>query len=166
MLGRLIASQIASAHGSGRWPARGQALSASFLPRLTPAFAGAGCRLDVLRRQQHYRVPEGAQHARPVVCRAARLQPDPRRRQLGEEPLDLAAPQLAPQYRLFVLVDAMHLKDMLGGIQANSHNRHRTAPLLDCINHSLALSMPSGAVHPNMFAPSRLLENGSRLSPG
>jgi hypothetical protein len=33
--GRLIASQIASAHGSSRGPARGQALRASFLPRLT-----------------------------------------------------------------------------------------------------------------------------------
>jgi hypothetical protein len=32
---RLIASQIASAHGSGLRPARGQALIASFLPRLT-----------------------------------------------------------------------------------------------------------------------------------
>src|SRR5207237_10754041 len=73
------------------------------------------------------------QQPRPPLRRAARLQPDAGRRQLAEEPLDPAAPQLPPQYRLFVPVDTVQLKDMLGGIQANSDNRHRTAPLLDCI---------------------------------
>jgi hypothetical protein len=49
---------------------------------------------------------------------------------------------------------------MLGGVQANSDNPHRTAPLLVCINHSLAHSMPSGAVHPNINPQHELLQMG------
>src|SRR5437660_11769674 len=105
MVGRLIASQIASTS------------IASFLPRLTPAFAGAGSRLDVLRRDQQHLVPQAAQPPRPVMRSAARLEADSRRRQFGEEFLDLAAPQLSPQHRRLVLVDAMDLKDMLGRVQ-------------------------------------------------
>ena len=49
-----------------------------------------------------------------------------------------------------VLIDAVHLKDMLGGIQTNSDNRHGTAPLA-----ALHTSQPGtidavGAVHPNI----------------
>jgi hypothetical protein len=60
---------------------------------------------------------------------AARLQPDPGRRQLAEELLHLAAPKLTAHNRLLVLIDAVHLEDMLGGIQTNPDNRHGTAPL-------------------------------------
>src|SRR5216684_8168220 len=119
--GRLIASQIAAAS------------IASFLPRLTPAFAGAGAGLDVLRRQHHHGVPQATQYPGPVMRSTAGLQPDPGRRQLAEELRHLAAPQLTAQNRLFVLIDAVHLKDMLGAIQANPDNRHWAAPLLDCI---------------------------------
>jgi hypothetical protein len=91
----------------------------------------------------------GAQHPRPVMRRAAGLQPDPGRRQLGKERFHLLAAKPATQHRLLLFVDTVQLKDMLGGIQANSDNTHRTAPLLDGINLSLAHSMPSGAVHPN-----------------
>src|SRR6202049_909133 len=38
--------------------------------------------------------------------------------------LDLAAPQLPPQYRLLVLVNSMNLKDMFGRIQTNPDNCH------------------------------------------
>src|SRR5258708_35785360 len=55
---------------------------------------------------------------------AARLDADSHRRQLGKEFLDLAAPQLPPQYRLLVLVSSMNLKDMFGRIQTNPDNRH------------------------------------------
>src|SRR5437899_12292769 len=55
---------------------------------------------------------------------AARFDADARRRQLGKGFLDRAAPDLPPQNRLFVLVNPMHLKDMLGRIQTNSDNRH------------------------------------------
>src|SRR5258708_36113965 len=54
---------------------------------------------------------------------AARLDADSHRRQLGKEFLDLAAPQLPPQYRLLVLVNSMNLKDMFGRIQTNPDNR-------------------------------------------
>src|SRR6202011_76430 len=70
-----------------------------------------------------------AQDPCPVVRGPARLQADPARRQLGEELLHLAAPQLTAQHRLLVLVNPVHLKDMLGGIQANPDNPHRAAPL-------------------------------------
>src|SRR6516162_10501506 len=58
-----------------------------------------------------------------------RFQPDPGRCQSVEELLHLAAPELTPDNCLLVLIDAVHLKDMLGGIQTNSDNRHGTAPL-------------------------------------
>src|SRR6267143_674041 len=67
-----------------------------------------------------------------MVRSAACLQPDPGRRQLGEEPRHRAAPKLRAQHRRFGLVDAVHLKGMLGGVQTNPDNPHRTAPLLDC----------------------------------
>src|SRR5258708_4072930 len=54
---------------------------------------------------------------------------DPGRRQLAEELLHLAAPKLTAHNRLLVLIDAVHLEDMLGGIQTNPDNRHGTAPL-------------------------------------
>jgi len=57
-----------------------------------------------------------------------RFQPDPGRCQLGEELPHLAAPELTPDNRLLVLINAVHLKDMLGGIQTNSDNRYGTAP--------------------------------------
>src|SRR6516165_9433319 len=58
-----------------------------------------------------------------------RFQPDPGRCQSVEELLHLAAPELTPDNHLLVLIDAVHLKDLLGGIQTNSDNRHGTAPL-------------------------------------
>src|SRR5258707_5373477 len=67
-----------------------------------------------------------------MVRSAARLQADPARRQLGEELRHGTAPKLRAHHRRFGLVDPMHLKDMLGGVQTNPDNPHRTAPLLDC----------------------------------
>src|SRR5262249_23629840 len=84
--------------------------------------------LDVLGRQQHCLVPEAAQHPGPMVRGAARLQPDSRRLLFFKKLLHFAALKLSTQNRLLLLVDTVHLKDVLGPIQANSHNRHRTAP--------------------------------------
>src|SRR5205823_12087425 len=86
--------------------------------------AALGVRLDVLRREQHHLMPQLAQHSRPVVRGAARLDPDPRRRQFGEDFLHLAAPDLPPQHRLLSLVDSMKLKDILGRVQTNPDNRY------------------------------------------
>jgi len=81
---------------------------------------------------------------------AAGFDPDPGRRQLGKELLQRAAPYLPTQHRPLGVVDAMHLKDMLGSIQTNPDNRHWAAPLAALFNHhSLAHLMPSGAVHTN-----------------
>src|SRR6516165_7367031 len=59
----------------------------------------------------------------------ARFQPDPGRCQPVEELPHLATPELTPDNRMLVLIDAVHSKDVLGGIQTNSVNRHGTAPL-------------------------------------
>src|SRR3979490_1128307 len=67
-----------------------------------------------------------------MVRSPARHQADPARRQLGEDLRHRTAPKLRAQHRRFGLVDPMHLKDMLGGVQTNPDNPHRTAPLLDC----------------------------------
>jgi len=45
-----------------------------------------------------------------------RFQPDPGRCQPVEELPHLAAPELTPDNHLLVLIDAVHLKDVLGGI--------------------------------------------------
>jgi hypothetical protein len=58
-----------------------------------------------------------------------RFQPDPGRCQLVEELLHFAAPKLTAENRYLVLIDAVHLKDMLGDIPTYSDNRHGTAPL-------------------------------------
>src|SRR5215813_582305 len=60
---------------------------------------------------------------------ATRFQSDPGRCQPVEELPHLAAPELKPDNSLLVLIDAVHLKDVLGGIQSNSDNRQGTAPL-------------------------------------
>ena len=52
-----------------------------------------------------------------LPARSGRCQPT-------EELPHLAASELTADNRLLVLIDAVHLKDMLGGIQANSDNRH------------------------------------------
>src|SRR5260370_21739541 len=115
--------------------------------------AAVGAGLEVGRRDRARRVPQAAPPPRPRVRGAARLQPDPGRRQLAEELRHLAASHLPAQHCLLALVDPMHLKDVLGGIKANPDNHHWAAPLAALFNHhSLAHSMPSGAVHPNINA--------------
>src|SRR6516162_4427792 len=108
--GRLIGSQIASAS------------FASFLPRLTYGLMYCG-------GSQNHLVPKPAQQLSPIMRGTTRFQPDPGRCQLVEELLHFAAPKLTAENRYLVLIDAMHLKDMLGDIQTNSDNRHETAPL-------------------------------------
>jgi hypothetical protein len=78
------------------------------------------------------------------------FQPDPGRRQPIEELPHLAASELTADNRLLVLIDAVHLKDMLGGIQANSDNRHGTAPLLALQTSQPGTTDAVGAVHPNI----------------
>src|SRR3981081_2072333 len=86
-----------------------------------------------------------------MVRSAARLQADPARRQLGEELRHRTAPKLRAQHRCFGLVDPMHLKDMLGGVQTNPDNPHRTAPLLDCTITAWHYRCRRGASPPTFF---------------
>jgi hypothetical protein len=104
--GRLIASQIASAS------------FASFLPRLTYGLMYCGGSKTT-----------SCPSPRPIMRGTTRFQPDPGRCQPAEKLSHLAAPKLTADNRLLVLIDAVHLKDMLGGIQTNPDNCHGTAPL-------------------------------------
>jgi hypothetical protein len=90
--GCAAATLIAAAHGSGLWPARGQALLRSFLLRLTIACPGEGRGLDVLWRDQAHAVPKRPQCAAPVVRAAARFQRHLDRRQPFKEGQQLAPP--------------------------------------------------------------------------
>src|SRR5207237_7483767 len=88
-----------------------------------------------LRWHQKHFMPQALQNPRPVMRGAARLDPDSRRRQFGEEFLDLAAPNLASQHRRLGLVNPMNLKEMFGRIQPNPDNRHMDgSPWLRCPN--------------------------------
>jgi hypothetical protein len=83
---------------------------------------------------------------------AARLDTDAGRRQLGEEFLNLAAPDLPPQHRLLVLVNPMKLKDMFGRVQTNPDNRHSDgSPWLRFATFTAwHIRCRKGAVHPNI----------------
>src|SRR3979490_1528566 len=89
-----------------------------------------------------------------MVRSPARHQADPARRQLGEDLRHRTAPKLRAQHRRFGLVDPMHLKDMLGGVQTNPDNPHRTAPLLDCTITAWHYRCRRGAPTPTFFSAS------------
>src|SRR6266849_6221986 len=110
-------------------PAASASARCSSSATLTGPLAALDIGLDVLRWHQHHRVPQAAQHSRPVMRGSTGLDADPGRGQLAKELSHFAAPYLPAQHRLLGFVDAMHLKDMLGGIQANPDNRHWAAPL-------------------------------------
>jgi hypothetical protein len=69
---------------------------------------------------------------------------------LGEKLLHLSASQLTPQHNFTRGINPMNLEHVLRQIQANHANlRHGRSPCwLRIITTSLALMMPSGAVHP------------------
>jgi hypothetical protein len=90
--------------------------------------AALDIRLDVFRWQQNRLVPKPAQQPSPIMRGTARFQPDPGRCQLVEELPHFAAPRPTVDNRLLVLIEAVHLQDMLGDIQTNSDNRHGMAP--------------------------------------
>jgi hypothetical protein len=79
-----------------------------------------------------------------------RFQPDPGGRQPVEEFPHLAAPKLTADYRFLVLIDAVYLKDMLGGIHTNPDNRHGRLRWLRCIHPQPGTTDAVGAVHPNI----------------
>jgi hypothetical protein len=124
MVGRLIASQIASAS------------ILSFLPRLTYGLMYCGgisitsCPKSRSTRAQWCEAP----HASSPI----RVDPS-----LAKEFLHLAASDLPSQYRLLVLVNSMKLKDMFGRVQPDPANRHLDGSF-GCVDqpHSLAHSMP------------------------
>src|SRR5215468_12375713 len=92
--------------------------------------------------------------------RTARLEADSCRRQFGEEFRHLAAPQLAPQHWLFVLVNPMNLKDMFRRVQTNSDNRHSDGSSWLRLQHPQPGTFDAvGAVHSNIV-PTARADNG------
>ena len=81
-------------------------------------------RLDVSRRHQSHLVPEAEQLARPMMGRAARLDPDQAWRQFGEERQNLRTPQRRADDDLAGRINAVNLKDALRQIQADGSNLH------------------------------------------
>jgi len=107
-----------------------------------------GVRLDVLRRQQHHRVAQRLQPARPIVRGATRLDADLCRRKLVDKRQELAAPHLLAQHHLFPLVDAMKLKQALRCIDAKScYRRHGRLPLMRPTTSSWHIDAVGGRPH-------------------
>ena len=80
--------------------------------------------LDELRRDQAHRVAEALQLARPKVRTRAGLQADQAGRQRGEELGHLSAAQRLAEDDAPGLVNAVHVKDVLGQIDANGDSLH------------------------------------------
>src|SRR5215467_85621 len=99
--------------------------------------------------------------------RTARLEADSCRRQFGEEFRHLAAPQLAPQHWLFVLVNPMNLKDMFRRVQTNSDNRHSDGSSWLRLQHPQPGTFDAvGAVHSNISQRYEQRIDGSQLALG
>jgi hypothetical protein len=88
--------------------------------------------------------------ARPVVRGRTRFHPDQARRQFGEERQQLRSTQRLVENHHVVSVSAMHLKHVLGQIDANRGNLHVDGPLnvIRLRRSSYGTSRPgAGAVH-------------------
>ena len=81
-------------------------------------------RLDVSRRHQAHLMAELDQLARPVMRRAARLDADQARRQLGEERQHLRPSQRLANHDLAGRINAVNLKNALGQVEADRGNLH------------------------------------------
>jgi hypothetical protein len=81
--------------------------------------------LDVLRRHQPHVMTKRRQLARPEMGRGAGLHADQAGRQTGKEGDHLAAAETSPEDDVAYRIDAMHLEDMLGQIEADGRKLHR-----------------------------------------
>src|SRR6202030_753205 len=107
-------------------------------------------RLHIGRRHHPSLMPKLLKHPPPVMRTAARLHADHYTWwQLGEKLFQLLAPQLTSLNNFPRCINPVNLEHVLRQIQTNHANlRHGRSPLLERINTtSLALMMPSGAVH-------------------
>jgi hypothetical protein len=74
-------------------------------------------------------VTKGSKSASPEVGGGARLHADQARRQTPEEGEDLSPADLAADESLPILIDAVDLKDVLGDVETNRGDLHRTGSL-------------------------------------
>jgi hypothetical protein len=86
--------------------------------------------LHVLGRHQPYIMTEPCELARPVVGRRTRFHADQTGREFGKEGQHLCASQRPVEGHLVVAVDAVHLKDVFGKIDADGDNLHVDGPLI------------------------------------
>jgi len=93
--------------------------------------------LHVLRRHRPHLVPEPGQEPPPVVRRPAGLHPDERGRMAAEEAFDLMAPQLALHHHGAGRVDAVHLENRFGDVEADRDSVHKDG-LLSWLNDAPA----------------------------
>jgi hypothetical protein len=106
--------------------------------------------LGVSRRDQSHLVPQLLQLTPPVMGRRARLNPDQARRLLGKPCQHLRAPQGTTNRHRAGAIDPMHLKHILGDIQADYANLfHGWLPFkLVFSKPTLAQRCREGAIHP------------------
>ena len=102
------------------------------------------------RRHQPHLVAKFPQFPCPMVSRGTSFHADQARRKLGKELQDLAAAQLTTDNNLALLINAMHLKNVLRDIQTDRTNLfHGWFP--SCGSNDTAfwhIAMPvGGAIH-------------------
>jgi hypothetical protein len=83
----------------------------------------------VPRRHNPDVMSEPADFTRPVMRPTTRLQPNQARRKVSEKPQEVVATYLALQYGASFCIDAVHLKHVLGHIEADPHYLHRYPPV-------------------------------------
>ena len=86
--------------------------------------------LYVLRWHQPHIMTELGEFSGPMVRRGAGLQPNEARRQLLKKSYDLTAPQLLADDDLFLRINAVNLKHVLGDIQPDRSNLHLDGSLM------------------------------------
>jgi hypothetical protein len=122
-------------------------------------------RFDVGRRHQSHRVTEGREFARPMMARAASFHADQTGRELAEEGHHLRPPERAPDENLARATDGVHLEDVLGQVDADGRDLHRSGSKL-LLHDSTFLAPqrrerePSSPSASGPATPLRMADNG------
>jgi hypothetical protein len=95
---------------------------------LAVVFAAFEERLYVLRREQSNPMTQLNEQAAPMMRAAARLQHHFSRLQLAEKRLDLATPELAPEHRAILIINAIQRENVFGRIDRNALKHHLGGP--------------------------------------
>src|SRR5262249_26585474 len=122
-----------------------------------------------LRRHQPHLVAKRTQLARPVVRRRTRLHPNQAARKPAEEHQYLRTPKLLAQNCRSLLIDPVHLKNMLRQVQSNCRNLAHgwLSVAADSINQQFGTQMPQGGhpPHHSITSSARASSAGGTVRP-